>query len=102
MSSAGGGTVVQATLFSNVEPLDMTALRQRPPREVQARARTDHCAVPTAYYCSRNPDGSDLAHTTMSNRERISSVDTAWLRMDRPTNLMMIVGVMMFDRPIAF
>ena len=38
----------------------------------------------------------------MSNRERISSVDTAWLRMDRPTNLMMIVGVMMFDRPIAF
>lgn len=33
----------------------------------------------------------------MSKRERISPVDTAWLRMDRPTNLMMIVGVMMFD-----
>jgi WS/DGAT/MGAT family acyltransferase len=33
----------------------------------------------------------------MSSRERISGVDTAWLRMDRPTNLMMIVGVMMFD-----
>ncbi|MCZ7656143.1 MAG: hypothetical protein M5R42_20580 [Rhodocyclaceae bacterium] len=32
----------------------------------------------------------------MSKRERISPVDTAWLRMDRPTNLMMIVGVMMF------
>src|SRR5260221_8576411 len=30
-------------------------------------------------------------------RERISGVDTAWLRMDQPTNLMMIVGVMMFD-----
>jgi diacylglycerol O-acyltransferase / wax synthase len=30
-------------------------------------------------------------------RERISGVDTAWLRMDNPTNLMMIVGVMMFD-----
>jgi WS/DGAT/MGAT family acyltransferase len=27
----------------------------------------------------------------------MSSVDTAWLRMDRPNNLMMIVGVMMFD-----
>ena len=33
----------------------------------------------------------------MKNRERMSSVDTAWLRMDTPTNLMMIVGVMMFD-----
>jgi diacylglycerol O-acyltransferase / wax synthase len=30
-------------------------------------------------------------------RERISGVDTAWLRMDQPTNLMMIVGVMMLD-----
>ena len=33
----------------------------------------------------------------MSKRERISPVDTAWLRMDRPTNLIMIVGIMMFD-----
>jgi len=33
-------------------------------------------------------------------RERISGVDTAWLRMDQPTNLMMIVGVMMFDGPL--
>lgn len=33
----------------------------------------------------------------MSKRERVSPVDTAWLRMDRPNNLMMIVGVMMFD-----
>ena len=30
------------------------------------------------------------------SRERISGVDTAWLRMDSPTNPMMIVGVMMF------
>jgi WS/DGAT/MGAT family acyltransferase len=35
----------------------------------------------------------------LKNRERMSSVDTAWLRMDTPTNLMMIVGVMMFDGP---
>ena len=35
----------------------------------------------------------------IKNRERMSSVDTAWLRMDTPTNLMMIVGVMMFDGP---
>ena len=29
-------------------------------------------------------------------RERMSGVDTAWLRMDRPCNLMQIVGVMRF------
>jgi diacylglycerol O-acyltransferase / wax synthase len=33
-----------------------------------------------------------------AQRERISGVDTAWLRMDQPTNLMMIVGVMMFEK----
>jgi len=30
----------------------------------------------------------------MSARERLSSVDTAWLRMDRPENLMQILGIM--------
>lgn len=38
----------------------------------------------------------------MSTRERISHVDTAWLRMDRPTNLMQIVGVMVFDGRLDF
>lgn len=37
----------------------------------------------------------------MTNRERISGVDTAWLRMDHPTNLMMIVGVMMFEGALS-
>jgi diacylglycerol O-acyltransferase len=32
-----------------------------------------------------------------ARRERISGVDTAWLRMDMPTNLMVIVGVLMFE-----
>ena len=36
----------------------------------------------------------------MTSRERVreamASVDTAWLRMDRPCNLMQIIGVMMF------
>ncbi|MGD9953945.1 MAG: wax ester/triacylglycerol synthase domain-containing protein, partial [Burkholderiales bacterium] len=32
-----------------------------------------------------------------ARRERVSGVDTAWLRMDLPTNLMVIVGVMMFE-----
>ena len=33
-------------------------------------------------------------------RHKMSSVDTAWLRMDSTTNLMMIVGVMIFDTPL--
>ena len=38
----------------------------------------------------------------MPRRERMSAVDTAWLRMDRPTNLMMIVGVMVFKQRMDF
>jgi len=38
----------------------------------------------------------------MPRREKMSAVDTAWLRMDRPTNLMMIVGVMVFDHRMDF
>lgn len=34
--------------------------------------------------------------------ERMSAVDSAWLRMDRPTNLMMIVGVVVFDEHLDF
>ena len=34
-------------------------------------------------------------------RESMSRVDTAWLRMERPTNPMMITGVLMFDEPIS-
>jgi diacylglycerol O-acyltransferase len=33
-------------------------------------------------------------------RQRISAVDTAWLRMDRPGNLMMICGVLIFREKI--
>ncbi|MBI5900878.1 MAG: wax ester/triacylglycerol synthase family O-acyltransferase [Rhodocyclales bacterium] len=38
----------------------------------------------------------------MPRREKMSAVDTAWLRMDRPTNLMMIVGVMVFAERMDF
>jgi Wax ester synthase-like Acyl-CoA acyltransferase domain len=31
----------------------------------------------------------------MSNSERMAPVDTTWLRMERPTNLMVIVGVLL-------
>lgn len=33
-------------------------------------------------------------------RESLSAVDAAWLRMDQPTNLMQVVGVMFFDEPL--
>jgi len=34
-------------------------------------------------------------------REKLTAVDTAWLRMDRPHNLMMITGVIMFRERLA-
>ncbi|MGE5650352.1 MAG: WS/DGAT/MGAT family O-acyltransferase [Bacillota bacterium] len=33
-----------------------------------------------------------------SEREPLSYIDAAWLRMDRPTNLMMICGMLMFEQ----
>ena len=33
-------------------------------------------------------------------RSPMTRVDTAWLRMERATNLMMITGVMMFESPL--
>ena len=38
----------------------------------------------------------------MPPRERISNVDTAWLRMDRPSNLMQIVGVLLFEGQLDY
>ncbi len=37
----------------------------------------------------------------LASRKKMSSVDTAWLRMDSPGNLMMIVGVSVFSKPIS-
>ncbi len=36
-----------------------------------------------------------------TRRVKMSAVDTAWLRMDRPQNLMMICGVLLFRKRIA-
>ncbi|HTO47510.1 MAG TPA: wax ester/triacylglycerol synthase family O-acyltransferase [Burkholderiales bacterium] len=38
----------------------------------------------------------------MPRRERMSSVDTAWLRMDRATNRMAIVVVLVLDTPLDY
>ncbi|HCB49751.1 MAG TPA: wax ester/triacylglycerol synthase family O-acyltransferase [Chloroflexi bacterium] len=39
---------------------------------------------------------------TRNTRIPLSPVDTAWLRMEDPTNLMMITGVFLFDQPLDF
>lgn len=38
----------------------------------------------------------------MPRRENFSLVDTAWLHMDEPTSMALIVGVIMFEKPLAF
>jgi len=40
--------------------------------------------------------------TTKPLREPISKVDTAWLRMEQPANLMMINGVILFDNNLDY
>jgi len=42
-----------------------------------------------------------VAQPRSAKREKMSAVDTAWLRMDRPHNLMMISGVLMFRERIS-
>jgi len=37
-----------------------------------------------------------------ADRERMSAVDAAWLRMDRQDNLMMIIGVWILGEPLSF
>ena len=42
-----------------------------------------------------------MATSKPLRREAMSRVDTAWLRMERPTNPMMITGVLMFAEPMS-
>ena len=37
---------------------------------------------------------------TVSTRHDMSTADAAWLRMDRPTNLMIVNSVLWFDEPV--
>ncbi len=39
----------------------------------------------------------DFLMSKKKQSEHVSGIDTAWLRMERPTNLMMIAGVMIFS-----
>src|ERR1035438_464159 len=49
-------------------------------------------------------DSEARRRTTMpaAARERMSRVDTAWLRMDNDVNLMMIVGVWLLHPKVAY
>ena len=38
----------------------------------------------------------------MSKTIPLSSIDAAWLGMEDPTNLMMVTGILTFDRPVSF
>ena len=38
--------------------------------------------------------------STSAGRVKSSAVDTAWLRMDRPQNLMIITGVLLFGEKV--
>lgn len=45
--------------------------------------------------------GTEAPSRKRARREAMSRVDTAWLRMERPTNPMMITGVLMFAEPMS-
>jgi WS/DGAT/MGAT family acyltransferase len=49
----------------------------------------------------RQPEEVRMPTSKPRRREAMSRVDTAWLRMERPTNPMMITGVLMFAEPMS-
>src|SRR5580765_1725258 len=49
----------------------------------------------------KSPRGESMSARLSKAREAMSKVDTAWLRMESPTNLMMITGVMIFAERMA-
>ena len=51
---------------------------------------------------SRTPRMPRIPGLGLLDRERMSGIDTAWLRMEHPTNLMMIVGIMVFKEKLDF
>ena len=45
-------------------------------------------------------DAANCERRAMNQHEPMSKVDTAWLRMERPTNLMMITGVIVLEHAL--
>ncbi len=44
---------------------------------------------------------ADAGTTPRREHHRLSSADAAWLHMDRPTNLMVVNSVLVFDQPLS-
>jgi len=49
-------------------------------------------------HAGRHEGEKDVLKNRSGAREPMSKVDTAWLRMESPTNLMMITGLMFFSK----
>lgn len=45
---------------------------------------------------------SDAEPDAVPSRAHVASVDAAWLRMDDPTNLMVVTGLLVLDTPVTF
>lgn len=58
--------------------------------------------MPTVELTSLPARGQLRYDALMASRERISPVDAAWLRMDRPTNPMMITAVLQLEGDVPF
>ena len=73
------------------QPVKRRRAQKRPPQSVDTSS-TAAKSPSTAQWIQEN-----VAHAVVGalglHGERMSKVDTAWLRMDSPSNLMMIVGV---------
>jgi diacylglycerol O-acyltransferase len=65
------------------------------------KAGRDEASTTATGRIARTAGGEGEGAPRGRRREPMSRVDTAWLRMERSTNLMMITSVMMFETPLA-
>ena len=78
-------------MVQRIAPADASpSAHPRPAAAARARRRPPATAQPPAPH---HANGSTLASALGLEGERMSKVDTAWLRMDSDANLMMILGV---------
>lgn len=74
--------------------LNEPALRRTAPSPASSPAEA-------GFGAARKPGAARARRAAATEGERMSRVDTAWLRMDNDVNLMVIVGVWLLDRPLS-
>jgi WS/DGAT/MGAT family acyltransferase len=79
--------------------LTLTILASNVPREHEAIPMTSDASPTTA--AAVEPSAPATTAPRAAGSERMSRVDTAWLRMDTPHNLMMIIGVWLLEPQIT-